>query len=74
MDPFLAEIRLFAFNFAPRGWLFCDGRLLSISQYSGLFSLLGTAYGGNGVTTFGLPDLRGRIQWAWGMAQAFRLI
>lgn len=60
MDPFLAEIRLFGFNFAPKGWAFCDGRLMSIAQYSALFSLLGTIYGGDGVTTFGLPDLRGR--------------
>jgi microcystin-dependent protein len=59
-DPFIAEIKLFAGNFAPRGWAFCDGSLLSIAQNSALFSLLGTTYGGNGVTTFGLPDLRGR--------------
>ncbi|NNF56787.1 MAG: phage tail protein [Rhodothermaceae bacterium] len=52
---------LFAGNFAPRGWAFCDGQLLAISQYTALFSILGTTYGGDGRTTFGLPDLRGRV-------------
>ena len=56
----MASIMLFAGNFAPRGWAFCDGQLLPISQYSALFSLLGTTYGGDGRTTFALPDLRGR--------------
>ena len=60
MDPFLGEISMFGGNFAPRGWAFCSGQLLSISQYSALFSLLGTTYGGDGRTTFALPDLRGR--------------
>ncbi len=60
MDPFLGEVRMFAGNFAPRGWAFCQGQLLPIQQYTALFSLLGTAYGGDGVNTFGLPDLRGR--------------
>lgn len=60
MDPFLGEVILFAGNFAPRGWAFCDGQLLSIAQYSALFSLLGTIYGGDGRTSFALPDLRGR--------------
>jgi microcystin-dependent protein len=60
-EPFLAEIRIFAGNFAPRGWAFCDGQHLSISQNTALFSLLGTTYGGNGQTTFALPDLRGRV-------------
>jgi len=60
-DPFLAEIIMFGGNFAPRGWAFCDGQLLAISQYSALFSLLGTTYGGDGRTTFALPDLRGRV-------------
>lgn len=60
LDPFIGEIMLFAGNFAPRGWAFCDGQILSISQNTALFSLLGTTYGGNGVTTFALPDLRGR--------------
>lgn len=60
MEPFIGEIMLFAGNFAPRGWAFCNGQLLSISQNTALFSILGTTYGGNGVQTFGLPDLRGR--------------
>jgi microcystin-dependent protein len=60
-DPFIGEIMLFAGNFAPRGWALCDGSLLSISQNTALFSLLGTMYGGDGRTTFGLPDLRGRV-------------
>ncbi|MCT1398247.1 tail fiber protein [Paenibacillus sp. p3-SID867] len=60
-DPFLGEIRLFAFNFAPDGWAFCDGQLLPIAQNTALFSLLGTTYGGNGTTHFALPDLRGRV-------------
>ena len=59
-EPFLGEIRFFAGNFAPNGWAFCDGQLLSISQNTALFSILGTIYGGDGQTTFGLPDLRGR--------------
>lgn len=59
-EPFIGEIRAFGFNFAPRGWAQCDGQLLPIAQYSALFSLLGTTYGGDGRTTFGLPDLRGR--------------
>ena len=60
MNPFLAEVVIFAGNFAPRGWAFCDGQLLPIAQNQALFSLLGTMYGGDGRTTFGLPDLRGR--------------
>lgn len=60
-EPFAGEIRMFAGNFAPRGWAFCDGQLLSTSQNDALFSLLGTVYGGDGRTTFGLPDLRGRV-------------
>jgi microcystin-dependent protein len=60
MDPFLGQIQPFGFSFAPRGWAKCDGQLLAISQYSALFSLLGTTFGGDGRTTFGLPDLRGR--------------
>jgi microcystin-dependent protein len=59
-DPFVAEIRIFPFNFAPRGWAWCDGQLLPLSQNTALFSLLGTTYGGNGKTTFALPDLQGR--------------
>lgn len=60
MEPFLGQIQAFGFNFAPRGWSTCDGQLLPISSYSALFSLLGTIYGGDGRTTFALPDLRGR--------------
>ncbi len=60
-DPFIGEIRMFAGNFAPRGWAFCDGQLLAVSQNNALFSLFGTTYGGDGRTTFGLPELRGRI-------------
>lgn len=60
-EPFVGEIRMFAGNFAPRGWAFCDGQLLAISQNDALFSLLGTIYGGDGQTTFALPDLRSRI-------------
>jgi microcystin-dependent protein len=60
-EPFVGEIRMFAGTFAPRGWAFCDGQLLAVSQNDALFSLLGTIYGGDGRTTFGLPDLRGRL-------------
>ncbi len=59
-DPFIGEIQTFGFNFAPRGWATCEGQLLAISSNTALFSLLGTTYGGDGRTTFGLPDLRGR--------------
>jgi microcystin-dependent protein len=59
-EPFLAEVRMVGFNFAPRGWAFCDGQLLPINQNQSLYSLLGTTYGGDGRTTFALPDLRGR--------------
>src|ERR1051326_8576672 len=58
-DQFVAEIRIFPFNFAPTGWAFCDGQLLPISQNTALFSLLGTTYGGDGKSTFGLPNLQG---------------
>ncbi|RWY45985.1 phage tail protein [Mucilaginibacter gilvus] len=60
MDQYMATVLLFAGKFAPRGWAFCDGKLLSTAQYSALFSLLGTTYGGDGVNTFALPDLKGR--------------
>src|SRR5215216_4213143 len=59
-DPFVAEIRIFPFNFAPKGWAWCDGQLLPLSQNTALFSLLGTTYGGDGKSTFALPDLQGR--------------
>lgn len=61
MEGYIAQIILFGGNFAPRGWAFCQGQILPIAQNTALFSLLGTAYGGNGQTTFGLPDLRGRV-------------
>lgn len=60
-DPILGEIKMFGFNFAPRGYAFCDGQLLSIASNTSLFSLLGVTFGGDGRTTFGLPDLRGRV-------------
>ncbi len=61
MEPYLGEIRLMAISFAPQGWMPCDGRLMSIRQWTALFSLLGTNYGGDGIQTFALPDLRGRV-------------
>ncbi len=61
MEGYLAQIIMFAGNFAPRSWAYCQGQILNISQNTALFSLLGTTYGGNGQTTFGLPDLRGRV-------------
>ncbi len=60
-EPFLSEIKLMSFNFPPKGWAFCNGQLLPINQNQALFSLLGTTYGGNGQTTFALPDLRGEV-------------
>jgi microcystin-dependent protein len=65
-SPFLSEIDLFAFNFAPHGWAQCNGQLLPINQNQALFALLGTTYGGNGITTFALPDLRGRAALGFG--------
>jgi microcystin-dependent protein len=73
MDPFVAEIRVFPFTFAPRGWAFCNGQLLPLSQNTALFSLLGTTYGGNGQTTFGLPDLQGRTAMHPGQGQGLSL-
>ncbi|MEG0928404.1 phage tail protein [Chryseobacterium sp.] len=61
MDEYIGIIKLFAGNFAPRGWMFCDGRLLSIANYSAVFSILGTTYGGDGRTTFALPNLKGKM-------------
>ena len=66
MDPYVAEIRIFAFNFAPKGWATCDGQLMPISQNTALFSLLGTMYGGDGKTTFALPPLDGAAPMAQG--------
>jgi microcystin-dependent protein len=60
MEPFLGQVEIFSFNYAPKGWAFCQGQLLSIQQNTALFSLFGTYYGGNGTTNFGLPDLRAR--------------
>lgn len=61
MEPFVGQLMLWGGNFAPRGWFACEGQVLSIAQYQALFAILGTTYGGNGTTTFGLPDLRGSI-------------
>jgi microcystin-dependent protein len=61
MNPFIGEVMLCPYNFAPRNWVFCQGQLLAISQNTALFSLIGTFYGGNGVSNFALPDLRGRV-------------
>jgi microcystin-dependent protein len=66
MEPFIATIMMFGGNFAIRGWALCNGQILSIAQNTALFSLLGTTYGGNGQTTFALPDLRGRSPIGWG--------
>ena len=60
-EPFMSEIKIMSFNFAPKGWALCNGQFLPINQNQALFSLLGTTYGGNGQTTFALPDLRGRV-------------
>ncbi len=65
-EPFLSEIRIASFNFAPQGWAQCNGQLLPINQNQALFSLLGTTFGGNGQTNFALPDLRGRAPFHWG--------
>ena len=67
-EPFLGEIRIMGFNFAPRGWATCDGQILPIAQNTALFALLGTNFGGNGQTTFGLPDFRGRMPMAAGQS------
>lgn len=72
-DPFVAEIRIFPFNFAPRGWAFCDGQLMPISQNTALFSLLGDVYGGDGNATFALPDLQGRAAMHPGQGQGLSL-
>ena len=65
-EPFLGQISIVGFNFAPRGWALCNGQLISIAQNTALFALLGTTYGGNGQTTYALPDLRGRAPMAFG--------
>lgn len=66
MEPFVGQLMCVGFNFAPKGWALCQGQLLPIAQYTALFSLLGTMYGGNGQTTFALPDLRGRVPMSFG--------
>lgn len=66
MNPFIGEIRIFGFTFAPLDWAFCDGQLLAISQNTALFSILGTTYGGNGTTTFALPNMQDRSPMHWG--------
>jgi len=66
MDCFLGQIEIFGFSFPPRNWVQCNGQMLSIQQHQALFALLGTTYGGNGVNTFGLPDLRGRVPVGYG--------
>lgn len=68
MDPYIAEIRMFTGNFAPRGWAFCNGQLMSIAQNTALFSILGTTYGGNGRDTFALPNLQDSVPLHWGEA------
>jgi len=68
-EPFLGQVEIFAFDFPPKGWATCSGQLLLINQNQALFSLLGTNYGGDGRTTFGLPDLRGRLAMGWGQGQ-----
>ena len=72
-DPFVAEIRIFPFNFAPTGWAFCDGQLLPLSQNTALFSLLGTTYGGDGKSTFALPDMQGNAPMQPGQGQGLSL-
>jgi microcystin-dependent protein len=72
-DPFIAEIRIFPFNFAPRGWAFCDGQLLPISQNTALFSLLGTTYGGDGKSNFALPNMQGNAPMAPGQGPGLSL-
>lgn len=73
MDPFVAEIRIFAGNFAPKGWAFCDGQILPLSQNTALFSLLGTTYGGDGKSNFALPDLQGRAPMFYGQGPGLSL-
>jgi len=65
-DQFIGEIRIFGFNFAPQGWAFCQGQIMSISQNTALFSILGTNYGGNGTSNFGLPNFQGNVPMHWG--------
>jgi len=73
-DPYLAEIRMVSFNFPPKGWALCNGQLLPINQNQALFALLGTTYGGNGITTFGLPNLQGRVPVHFGQGSGLSAI
>ena len=73
MDPFVAEIRIFPFNFAPKGWAFCDGQIMPISQNTALFSLLGTTYGGDGKSNFALPNMQGNAPMAPGQGPGLSL-
>src|SRR5438132_10486702 len=72
-DPFVAEIRIFPFNFAPKGWAFCNGQILPLSQNTALFSLLGTTYGGDGKSNFALPNLQGSAPMMWGQGNGLSL-
>ena len=72
-NPFVAEIRIFRFNFAPKGWAFCDGQLMAISQNTALFSLLGTTYGGDGKSNFALPNLQGSVPMQQGQGPGLSL-
>jgi len=72
-DQFVAEIRIFGFNFPPKGWAFCDGQILPLSQNTALFSLLGTTYGGNGVSNFALPNMQGNTPMHWGQGNGLSL-
>ena len=73
MDPFVAEIRVFGFNFAPKGWAFCDGQILPLSQNTALFSLLGTTYGGDGKSNFALPNMQGSAPMFYGQGPGLSL-
>jgi microcystin-dependent protein len=73
MDPFVAEIRIFAFNFAPKGWAFCDGQILPLSQNTALFSLLGTTYGGDGKSNFALPNMQTNVPMNFGQGPGLSL-
>jgi microcystin-dependent protein len=73
MDPFVAEIRIYPFNFAPKGWAFCDGQILPLSQNTALFSLLGTTYGGDGKSNFALPNMQGNAPMFWGQGPGLSL-
>ena len=74
MDAYIGQLKLFAGTFAPRGWLLCQGQMLEISMYDSLFNVLGTTYGGDGMSTFALPDLRGRVPMGPGTDQAGNVV